>query len=107
MNVQEYLALTEELAKEEASLRARKQELKQKFISAMQSQGYAYINTEATSYGETFGISARLVSPQVLSAIGATRETIEGATNQKHNVDNFSVDWEELEEKFPNEIIFL
>lgn len=113
MNYQEYQAQKRALKEQIKSLQRQAGQLESKFIESMQAQGWAYINSEETSYGETTGLSARLLSPAFLERHGATRETIEGkeyyleGKNRyvRYRVENFPIEWEYLYEE--EEVIYL
>ena len=105
MNYQEYKKIEAQIEAQISELESRKSAAKNEFIESMQAQGWAYVNTEFISCGETHGIAPRLLSPNFLERHGATRETIEGSYTYEKNgrtfararVDDFEIDWDEEE----------
>ena len=95
-----------------SSLKSELSQNRNLFRESMQAQGWAYIDTEYKAYGETYGLSARLLSPEFLAKHDLTREVegryeykgIEGTTYLRDRIDDVDIDWDEEDEK---EVIYL
>ena len=114
MNYQNFLASAKKINDEISSLKSELSQNRKRFRESMQAQGWAYIDTEHKAYGETYGLSARLLSPEFLAKHDLTREWVEGRYEYKgiegtsylrDRIDDVDIDWDEIEDE--KEVIYL
>ena len=112
MNYQDYQLAKTSINSQISMMRSELSQNRKRFRESMQAQGWAYIDTEHKAYGETYGLSARLLSPEFLAKHDLTREVegryeykgIEGTTYLRDRIDDVDIDWDEEDEK---EVIYL
>ena len=116
MNYQDYQLAKTSINSQISMMRSELSRSRASFIESMQAQGWAYIHTEYLAYGETYGLSARLLSPEFLAKHSLAREQVEGdyeyvgkdrTAYRRDRIDDIDIDWDEIDDEDEKEVIYL